>query len=398
MSATAGAGPAAQLLVRPFPDEEYAARFARLKQALEPLAVDAVLVQGTRNWYRDHAIRYLCGYDSPASASLLYLPLSGGEPVLVITDAWDLERARSMSWVGDVRAAGDIDAALGLLSSRIQSDKRLGIAGGECMGFTAMDVLPRRVLEAIRAAAPATELVDAGGALLSVRTIRSAAEIGMLRQAGKLADAGAQAFFATARAGVSERDLWSEIWYAMQNAGAHDLHISFCRGPGSFWPHPPSDDVLADGDIVSVELSPRINGYFSQANRMCFVGGNGREWADLERLSLGALALAKSLMKPGVRAKDVVAGVSALVARSPLATMDMGGVHRIGHGCGIALDEGPFLTSASASELQADMTMALHPMIYLPYRHSLVMTGDYVRITETGLEVLTEPQSAIPAV
>ena len=390
---------AAVVSARPFPDNEYAARLARVKRAFEPLALDAVLLQGTRNWYRDHAIRYLCGYDSPASASLLFMPLDGGEPVLVIGDAWDLERARGISWVSDVRAAGDIaSAAPALLRSRFKTGKRLGIAGGECMGVTAMDVLPRDLLAAIREAAPSAELVDAGGALQSVRMIRSPAENEMLRRAGKLADVGAQAFFATARAGVSERGLWSEIWYAMQTAGAEDLHISFCRGPGSFWPHPPSDDVLTEGDIVSVELSPRINGYFSQANRMCFVGANGREWTDLERLSLGALDLAKSLMKPGVKAKDVVAGVSALVAKSPLATMDMGGVHRIGHGCGIALDEGPFLTSASQSELRPDMTMALHPMIYLPYRHSLVMIGDYVRITETGLEVLTEPQTAVPVV
>jgi Xaa-Pro aminopeptidase len=385
---------------RPFPDSEYAARLARIREAVAPLAIDALLLQGTRNWYRDHAIRYVSAYDSPAAASLLYLPISsGGEPVLVIGDEWDLARARGLSWVDEVRAAADLaSAARDLMRTRFKGGKRLGIAGGECMGFTAMDVLPRDVLAATREAALAAEIVDAGGALQSVRMIRSSGENGMLRRAAKLADIGAQTFFATARAGVSERDLWSEIWYAMQTAGADDLHISFCRGPGSFWPHPPSDDVLADGDIVSVELSPRIHGYFSQSNRMCFVGGNGREWADLERLSLGALDLAKSLMKPGMKAKDVVAGVSALVAKSPLATMDMGGVHRIGHGCGIALDEGPFLTSASPSVLQPNMTMALHPMIYLPYRHSLVMIGDYVRVTETGLEVLTEPQTAVPAV
>ena len=385
-------------VARPFADAEYASRLDRLRAALEPLAVDALLVQGSRNWYRDHAIRYLCGYDSPAGAALLYLPLRGGEPVLVISDEWDRERATQMARVGEVRAAGDIASEMReVLRSRF-AGRRLGVAGGECMGFTAMDVLPRDLLGAIREAAPAVELVDAGGALLTVRTLRSPVELEKLRRAGKLADVGARAFYATARAGVSERDLWSEIWHAMQTAGADDLHISFCRGPGSFWPHPPSDDVLADGDIVSVELSPRIDGYFSQANRMCFVGGNGREWADLERLSIGALDLAKSLMKPGVKAKDVVAGVSALVAKSPLATMDMGGVHRIGHGCGIALDEGPFLTSGSSSVLQEDMTMALHPMIYLPYRHSLVMIGDYVRITGSGIEVLTEPQTAVPCV
>jgi len=44
------------------------------------------------------------------------------------------------------------------------------------------------------------------------------------------------------------------------------------------------------------------------------------------------------------------------------------------------------------------MTMACHPIIYLPYRHSLLMLGDNIRVTESGAEVLTQPQSVIPVV
>jgi len=177
-----------------------------------------------------------------------------------------------------------------------------------------------------------------------------------------------------------------------------DVHISMCRGPDSFWPHPPSDAVLRDGDIVSIELSPRVEGYFSQANRMCFVGHPAREWTELSQMAVEALEIAAAHMRPGVAAREVVAQVNDYVARSPLATMDIGGVHRIGHGCGLALDEGPFLSSSSETELRANMTMALHPIIYLPYRHSLLMLGDYIRITETGCERLSAPQSSVPVV
>jgi Xaa-Pro aminopeptidase len=82
-----------------------------------------------------------------------------------------------------------------------------------------------------------------------------------------------------------------------------------------------------------------------------------------------------------------------------LATMDVGGVHRIGHGVGTSLDEDPFLTSSSNALLVANSTMAMHPIIYLPYRHSLLMLGDYVRICQHGdPEILTTPQSLIPVV
>jgi Xaa-Pro dipeptidase len=184
----------------------------------------------------------------------------------------------------------------------------------------------------------------------------------------------------------------------MQNAGADDVHMSLCCGPRSFWPHPPSDAVFASGDIVSVELSPRVAGYFSQSNRMCFVGADNREWRELSRLAVEALEIAVAAIRPGVMARDVVANVSAFVGRTQLATMDIGGVHRIGHGCGLCVDEGPFLSSSSANELQTNMTMALHPIMYLPYRHSMLMLGDYIRVSGHGAEIMTTPQTEIPVV
>lgn len=382
-----------------FSDSEYAGRLARMKDACAARGVSHALIYGTLNWYCDHAIRYLTNYDTPRAPCVLLLPSGGETPTLFIEDPEDLERARTVARGCQVACGDDFATAVAARLGKAAIGKGgIGVAGGECMGFAALDVMPRRLVAAIRQNCPAAELVDIGAELLAIRMIRSAGEIERIREAARIADIGAEVFLATVRAGVSERDLWTEIWYAMQRAGADDLHISLCRGPGSFWPHPASDAVFAPGDIVSIELSPRVNGYFSQANRMCFVGRPEREWNDLADLAAEALRIAIAAMRPGTVARDVVAQVSAFVAKSPLATMDVGGVHRIGHGCGISLDEGPFLTSASTVELRPSMTMACHPIIYLPYRHSLLMLGDNIRITAAGAEVLTRPQSVIPVV
>jgi Xaa-Pro aminopeptidase len=131
---------------------------------------------------------------------------------------------------------------------------------------------------------------------------------------------------------------------------------------------------------------------------MCFVGKDSREWRELSDLAVRAREIALSAMHAGVFARDVVAEVSAFVGKTQLATMDVGGVHRIGHGCGLCVDEGPFLSSSSTSILATNMTMALHPIMYLPYRHSMLMLGDYTRITNNGAELMTTPQSHIPVV
>jgi Xaa-Pro aminopeptidase len=355
------------------------------------------VVIAERNWYRDHAVRYLTGYDCPVSPTVLLVPMQG-DLSLIVESVEEAERASEVSAVRDVRFAPDAFAAVLDWVAKHPKLKRLGVAGGECMGFSALDVLPRHFGAQLRERFPAVEIADVGGNLAALRAIRTDREVAALREVSRIADVGAEAFLATMRAGVSERDVWSEIWYAMQCAGADDVHMSMCCGPRSFWPHPPSDAVFVPGDIVSVELSPRVSGYFCQSNRMCFVGTDGREWRELSKLATDALAIAVAEMRPGVAARDVVKHVSEFVGKTQLATMDVGGVHRIGHGCGICIDEGPFLTSSSMTELQTNMTMALHPIMYLPYRHSMLMLGDYVRVSDRGAEVMTRPQRDIPVV
>ncbi len=382
-----------------FPLEEFRTRVRNVRAAMAAEGLDALLFVGARNWFRDHYIRYLANYDAPGPLSLMVLPLEG-EPTLLIGEEWDLARARAVTWIDDVRADRDLaQAAVDVLREVLRSTKldtvKLGVAGGEGLGFSALEALPSHVFRGIAGAFPRTDLVEASASLESIRLIRSPREIEVLRQAARIGDAGAQAFYATAREGISERELWTEVWYAMQSAGAQDVHSSIARGPGSFWMHPPSGARLAKGDFISEEFSPRLHGYFSQSNRMCIVGGLTREWRELCRAALEARDTAIQAIKPGAVACEVVEKVAKVVAKSQVGTMDMGGVHRVGQGAGLCLDEAPYLTSASRTVLQEGMTMAVHPIIYVPYIHSLLMLGEYVLVTKDGCEVLTRPQTEI---
>jgi hypothetical protein len=40
----------------------------------------------------------------------------------------------------------------------------------------------------------------------------------------------------------------------------------------------------------------------------------------------------------------------------------------------------------------------VHPIVYVPYLHSLMMLGEYVLVTKDGHEVLTSPQAEILSV
>ena len=357
--------------------------------------IDVLLIFGSRQWYRDHYIHYLANYDLPGRPSMIVLPLED-EPALLIGDEWDLERARDKTWISDVRVTSDLARdTVEALRSRPLGRGKVGIAGGEGYGYSALEAFPSNVYGAIKEAFPTVQMDSASQLVDSIRAIRSPREIEVLRKASRISDIGAEAFYATVREGISERELWTEIWYAMESAGAQDLHVSICRGPGSFWLHPPSSARLSKGDVVSVEFSPRLHGYFSQANKMCIIGGMTREWRELCQMAIEVRDAAIESIQPGVMACKVVENIAKLVAKFQLGTMDIGGAHRLGHGSGPSLDEWPALTSVSQTVLQEGMSLAVHPIVYVPYLHSLFMLGEYVLVTKDGHEVLTTPQAEI---
>ena len=378
-----------------FPLDEYQSRVQKIREAMTGEGMRALLIYGRRQWYLDHYIRYVANYDTPGRPSLILLPLED-EPALLIGDEWDLERAREVTWIEDVRVATDLpSAAVDILTSRGLSSGKIGVAGAEGMGYAGLEVFPSNVYGAIRKAFPKMELDGASQIMDNIRAIRSPREIEVLRHASRLSDIGADIFYATVREGISERELWTEIWYAMESAGAQDVHCSMCRGPGSFWLHPATDHRLSKGDFVSVEFSPRYHGYFSQSNKMCIIGGMTREWEKLCRLAVEVRDASIALIRPGAVASTIVNEIVELVSGSQVGTMDMGGVHRLGHGSGPCLDEWPALTSKSETILQEGMSLAVHPIIYVPYIHSVLMLGEYVLVTRDGHEVLTTPQTEI---
>lgn len=378
-----------------FPLEEYQSRVRNVRKAMSRDGFEVLLIFGARQWYRDHYIRYMANYDTPGRPSIMVLPLED-EPALLISDDWDLERAREVTWIQEVSATSDLaGSTVEVLRSRRLRAGKFGIAGGEGYGYTALEAFPSNIYSAVKEAFSTTQIDGASRMMDNIRAIRSPREIEVLRKASKISDEGAEAFYATVKEGISERDLWTEIWYAMESAGAEDLHTSMCRGPGSFWLHPPSKHRLSKDDFVSVEFSPRYHGYFSQSNKMCIIGGMTREWRKLCRVVLEARDMAIQSIRPGVMACEIVEKIAKLVAGSQVGTMDIGGAHRIGHGSGPSLDEWPYLTSESQTVLQEGMSLAIHPIIYVPYIHSLLMLGEYVLVTKDGYEILTKPQTEV---
>lgn len=169
---------------------------------------------------------------------------------------------------------------------------------------------------------------------------------------------------------------------------------------------PSEQTVLRRGDIVNVDVSTILDGYFSDASRMFMIGEVAPEAKRLVEVAHECLDLGLKAAKPWGCLGDVGAAVQAHAEKNGYSVVREFG----GHGVGLKFHEEPFVSHVGRSGtgilLVPGMVFTIEPMINLGKRRIYideengwtVLTDDgqlsaqweyTVLITETGTEVLT---------
>lgn len=103
---------------------------------------------------------------------------------------------------------------------------------------------------------------------------------------------------------------------------------------------PSADEVLAEGDIVNVDCSTILDGYFSDSSRMFCIGEVSPEAADLVRVTKEAVEEGLKAVKPWGHLGDVGAAVNEYAkAHGYTVVREFGG-----HGIGLEFHEDPFVS------------------------------------------------------
>lgn len=169
---------------------------------------------------------------------------------------------------------------------------------------------------------------------------------------------------------------------------------------------PSEQTVLRRGDIVNVDVSTILDGYFSDASRMFMIGEVASEAKRLVEVAHECLDLGLKAAKPWGCLGDVGAAVQAHAEKNGYSVVREFG----GHGVGLKFHEEPFVSHVGRPGtgilLVPGMVFTIEPMINLGKRRIYideengwtVLTDDgqlsaqweyTVLITETGTEVLT---------
>jgi Xaa-Pro aminopeptidase len=223
--------------------------------------------------------------------------------------------------------------------------------------------------------------------LARLRSAHGPEEIALMERAVDITRTGHEAAARSTAAGLSERDVQTQIEYAFFSQGATGLSYSSIVGSGPngavlHWDQ--NSRLLASGDLVVVDAAAEYGRYASDITRTYPVSGRFTpEQAKVYRAVYQAQEDIFAAIKPGVSMADLqkVAETSLKQAGYLEAF-----IHGFGHFVGLDVhDAGRY-----DLPLPAGAVITVEPGVYLPERGFGVRIEDEVLITETGYRLLSE--------
>ncbi len=260
----------------------------------------------------------------------------------------------------------------------------------------------RHFVSLLRSRCPAAELRDLAPTLDSLRLVKSRAEIGLLREAGRICAVGANEAMKSTRPGVMEYELDAILRYTYLVSGSRDVSYRaiIAGGQNAWYGHYEANNaVLNDGDLVLLDCAPDYRYYTSDIGRMFPV--NGR-YSDVQRQLYGFMVEYHkqflSLLGPGEDDEairlEVAARMKAVVDSTPWVdpVYESAGrralefPYHLSHPVGLAVhDVGHY----RGRKLQPGIVLSVDPQLIIPEVRGYYRVEDTVVITENGIENFT---------
>ncbi len=171
----------------------------------------------------------------------------------------------------------------------------------------------------------------------------------------------------------------------------------------------PSDDqILQEGDIVNVDATTMVDGYYADASRMFMIGKVSKEAKQLVEDTKKALEIGISSIIPY---QSCIGDIGSAIENFAKAHSYSVVKEFCGHGVGLALHEDPYVLHFNPHKptevIVPGMVFTIEPMLNLGSRHVFVDADDEwtvytedgslsaqwehtILITETGVEIISK--------
>jgi Xaa-Pro aminopeptidase len=363
----------------------------RLDELMQEAGIDAMVVTSKHN------LQYLLGgyrfffFDHfDAIGVSRYLPILvyvKGQPERSTYVGHPMERYEqelNRFWVPrfspSARMSTDgMKVAVEQLSTLAPKAKRIGVERA---------FLPADAESVLRTGLPQTEFVEAQLPLERLRAVKTPQELENLRIASDFVVDSMLAVIASHGPGVTKRELVEALRREEVNRG---LTFEYCLiTAGTSLNRAPSEQILLEGDILSLDSGGNYKGYIGDLCRMAIFGEPDAELEDLLDEIDAIQWAARGPIRHGARGGDVFAATEGLMRKSSHANS----LEFVAHGMGLISHEAPRLTDRgpvpypaydSDLPLHEGMVLSIETTILHP-RRGFIKLEDTVAVTENGCE------------
>lgn len=224
-------------------------------------------------------------------------------------------------------------------------------------------------------------------------TIKSAKEIELMREAGKILASVHEELGKAIKPGISTKDIDDLGEKLIRQHGCIPSFLNYEGYPASICVSvndevvhgiPRADRILQEGDIVSLDAGVIYKGYHSDAARTHMVGEVSKEAKQLIEVTKQSFFEGIKYATEGRHLYEISAAIGAYAESFGYGVVrDL-----VGHGIGKNLHEDPqipnFKQRRRGMKLQAGMTLAIEPMINAGGFDVVWLDDDWTVVTEDG--------------
>ena len=246
------------------------------------------------------------------------------------------------------------------------------------------------------------------------RLINNAADVEGIKRAAVINTGALDLAGTLVKAGISTLEINDAVHEFIVSHGAHPSCLDFegfpksiCISVNNVVCHgiPSKNEILRDGDILNVDITTDLDGYFADASRMFYVGEISAEAKKLIEVTREIMEAGIAAAKPWSFVGDIGAACGKMAKANGFSVVtDLGG-----HGCGKDFHLEPFVShdckAGTGMLLVPGMSITVEPMINAGKKQVTTDKNDgwtvrtkdgslsaqwekTILITETGNEVL----------
>ena len=222
--------------------------------------------------------------------------------------------------------------------------------------------------------------------------LKEPADVERIRRAGRLVLETLDLVEAHLRAGIATEEINRLVHeFTLENGGTpaplhyHGFPKSVCVSVNEVVCHGiPGNRVLEEGDIVNVDVTTILDGFYADAGKTFLVGTAGPQGQEIARVARESLRVGLSAVRPGNTVGDIGAAIQRYAEGEGCSVVR----EFTGHGVGFAFHEAPqiphFGNKGEGIVLVPGMVFTVEPMINLGEKEIVILDDEWTVVTKDG--------------